>query len=70
MDHFVAEGNHVEARIFIECLSHASGGKPVHDQAQTRGRINAGLLLGNKFDPDTVIMRYVLKTRSLPSRTP
>ena len=51
MDHFAAGGNHVEARLFIECLTRTPRAIPKHDQAQAHGRINAGLLLGNKFDP-------------------
>ena len=70
MVHFVAEGSQDEARIFIECLTRASGGVPIHNQAQTRGRVNAGLLLGKKFDHLTVNLSYALKTKRFAIQSP
>jgi len=62
MVYFVAEGNQDEARIFVECLTRASGGVLIHNQDQTYGGIDAGLLLGKKFDHISVTLTYDLKT--------
>ena len=70
MVHFVAEGNHDEARIFVECLTRASRGILIHNQAQTYGGIDAGLLLGKKFDDISVTLTYDLKTRRFDILSP